>query len=218
MASPAGADLEEVLLEHRESIVARRDELERIVGRIDTVLHDHRGLLPYEVDLVALKPVWVVSRRTVSSRDGLDDVIDSFLTELIEDLATDGAEPLGREFIQYHNALLWYQGLDMEVCLPVEQSVAQRHGGWELPACTALQTMYRGPWADIWQAYAAMLARMSRKGYEACGPVRETYLVDERDTGDPGSYLTEITWPATARRHPGADDPLDLRPGRRSTL
>lgn len=31
------------------------------------------------------------------------------------------------------------------------------------------------------------------------GSVREFYLVDERDTGDPQRYLTEITWPVQRR-------------------
>ena len=63
-----------------------------------------------------------------------------------------------------------------------------------------------------------MLARMSRKGYETCGPVREAYLIDERDTDDPGSYMTEITWPAVPDHDPATATTLDLRPGRRSTL
>ena len=63
----------------------------------------------------------------------------------------------------------------------------------------AAQTVYRGPWDDIWQAYSAMLAQIARRGYEVCGPVREFYLVDERDTDDPQRYLTEITWPVQTR-------------------
>jgi len=31
------------------------------------------------------------------------------------------------------------------------------------------------------------------------GPVRQFYLVDERDTGDPQRYVTEITWPVQRR-------------------
>ena len=59
--------------------------------------------------------------------------------------------------------------------------------------------MYRGPWDDIWQAYSAMLARIARRGYEVSGPVREFYVVDERETDDPQRYLTEITWPVQPR-------------------
>jgi DNA-binding transcriptional MerR regulator len=202
--SPVTGDVEDTLLEHREHILARREELDRILARIDAVLHEHRGMLPYEVDVVDLREVWVVSTRTMTSRARLDDVINAFVDQLIAELARAGHEPAGREFVLYHNPLQWYQGLDMEACLPVERTVAEAVGGRRLPASCALQTIYRGPWDDIWQAYAAMLARMSRKGYETCGPVRETYLVDERDTDDPDSYMTEITWPAIPR--PRADE------------
>jgi effector-binding domain-containing protein len=48
-----------------------------------------------------------------------------------------------------------------------------------------------------------MLAQIARRGYEVCGPVREFYLADERDTDDPRRYLTEITWPVQTRAaHP----------------
>ena len=62
-----------------------------------------------------------------------------------------------------------------------------------------MQTLFRGPWDNIWQAYSAMLAKIARRGYEVCGPVREFYLVDERDTDDPQRYVTEITWPVQPR-------------------
>ena len=62
-----------------------------------------------------------------------------------------------------------------------------------------MRTIYRGPWDDIWQAYSLLLARIAREGYEVRGPVREAYLVDERDTEDPQRYVTEITWPVRPR-------------------
>ena len=172
-----------VLGHHRERIVERHAELEDVLARIDAALNEERGLLPYEVEIVALQPDWVVSRRTHTTRPRLDEAIDRCLVELV----------------LYHNALQWYQGLDLEVCLPVEKAVAESHNGWQLPGGGAAQTVYRGPWDDIWQAYSAMLAQIARRGYEVCGPVREFYLVDERDTDDPQRYLTEITWPVQTR-------------------
>jgi hypothetical protein len=37
----------------------------------------------------------------------------------------------------------------------------------------AMQTVYLGPWDDIWHAHAALLARIARKSYEVGGPVRD---------------------------------------------
>ena len=192
-------EVKTVLTHHRERIVERHAGLERILTRIDAALDEERGLLPYEVEVVALQPAWVVSRRTTTTRPQLDDVIDRCLVELEHELAAGGARAAGRELVLYHNAPQWYQGLDMEVCLPVDEPVAQAFGGWRLPGGAAMQTIYRGPWGDIWQAYSSLLARIARRDYEVCGPVREVYLADERDTEDPQRYVTEITWPVQPR-------------------
>ena len=191
--------LRDVLAAHRRRIAERVTELERILRRIDAALEGERGLLPYEVELVTLDPVWVVSRRTTTSRSRLDEELDRCLAHLETGLAASGHRATGREVVLYHNALNWYQGLDMEVCLPVAPKVAAAHGGRQLPGGLCMRTLHRGPWDDIWHAYSMMLSRIARDGYDVCGPVREAYLADERDVEDPQRYVTEITWPVTQR-------------------
>jgi DNA-binding transcriptional MerR regulator len=198
-ATGGSGDVEAVLAHHRARIVERYAETERILARIDAALSEERGLLPYEVELVALQPLWIVSLRTSTTRPQLDQVLDRCLAKLEDDLAAAGARSAGREIVLYHNAMQWYLGLDLEVCLPVDRATAEALDGGQLPGGGAMQTVYRGPWDDIWQAYSAMLARIARQDYEVCGPVREFYLVDERDTDDPRCYVTEITWPVQPR-------------------
>lgn len=195
--------MNEVLARHRERVAERHAEIERILLRIDAALDGGRGLLPYEIEAVTVDPAWVVSRRTTTTRSRLDEEIDRGLTEMEDELAAGGDCATGRELVLYHNALFWYQGLDTEVCLPVGQEAAEAHHGWRLPGGLCLRTIYRGHWDDIWQAYSMMLARIAREGYEVCGPVREAYLVDERDTEDPELYVTEITWPVRPRSAAG---------------
>ena len=191
--------MKDVLARHRDFIVARQAELGRIVRRIDAALEDDRELLPYEIEVVTLEPEWVLSRRTTTTRSRLDREIDRRLDELEDELAAGGDSAAGRELVLYHNALFWYQGLDVEVCLPVRQQVAEARQGRRLPGGLCMRTIYRGPWDDIWQAYSLLLARIAREGYEVRGPVQEAYLVDERDTEDPQRYVTEITWPVRPR-------------------
>ena len=148
---------------------------------------------------MTLDPVWVLSRRTTTSRSRLDEELERCLADLDAGLAASGDRATGREFVLYHNALNWYQGLDMEVCLPVAPKVAAVLGGWQLPGGLCMRTLHRGPWDDIWHAYSMMLSRIAREGYDVCGPVREAYLADERDVEDPQRYVTEITWPVTQR-------------------
>jgi len=140
-----------------------------------------------------------VSCRTTTSRQRLDETLDRCLAKLDGELAAGGAPAAGRELVLYHNPLQWYVGLDVEVCFAVDRAVAESLGGRRLSGGAALRTVYRGPWDDIWQAYSAMLARIARRGYEVSGPVREFYVVDERETDDPQRYLTEITWPVQPR-------------------
>lgn len=195
ITAPSSQVVTTMLIRHRERVVGRRAELERIITRIDAILDEGRGLLPYELEIVTLQPVWVMSRRSVTTRARLDDTIERCLGELADQLAAGEACATGREIVLYHNPLQWYVGLELEVCLPVEQEVAASAGGWELDGGTAVRTIYRGPWDDTWQAYSILLAELARGGHEIRGPVRESYLVDERDTDDPQRYVTEITWP-----------------------
>jgi effector-binding domain-containing protein len=199
LCSDASDDVRALLAHHRERILGRRAELERILGRIDAALHQEHGLLPYELDVATLRPTWVVGRRQTTSRAALDAVIEGSLAELEDQLAACGAHAAGRELILYFNVLQWYQGLDVEVCLPVDEAVAGSCGARLLVGGDTVRTFYRGPWDDIWQAYAALLAQIARRGYDVCGPVRESYLVDERDTDDAARYLTEIAWPVAPR-------------------
>lgn len=199
MAAGGPDEMKTALAHHRERMVERHAELERIVARIDAALEEERGLLPYELELVALPPLWIVSCRTTTSRSRLDETLDRCLAKLDGELAAGGAPAAGRELVLYHNPLQWYVGLDVEVCFAVDRAVAEALGGRRLSGGAALRTVYRGPWDDIWQAYSAMLARIARRGYEVSGPVREFYVVDERETDDPQRYLTEITWPVQPR-------------------
>ena len=199
-------DVKALLAHHRERIVDRRLALDRVLARIDAALAEDGALLPYEVELVELAPVWVVSRRATTARSMLDDAIERCLEEVEDELAGAGARALAREFVLYPSVLTWYQGVDLEVCVPVRRSVADgsSHGRLVLGG-PAMQTLYRGPWEDIWQAYAAVSARIARSGHEVCGPVREAYLTDERDTDDPQRYVTEITLPVRPLVLPGGE-------------
>lgn len=199
MARGGPDEVKKVLAHHRQRIVERHTELGRILARIDTALNEERGLLPYEIELVALQPLWVVSSRTTTMRARLDEELDRCLGKLEDELAAHDAHATGRELVLYHNTMQWYLGLDVEVCLPVKRTVAQALGGRQLPGGSAMQTVYRGPWDDIWLAHVAMLGRIARRDYEISGPVREFYLVDERETDDPQLYVTEITWPVQPR-------------------
>ncbi len=129
LSAHGAGDVKTVLAHHRERVSERHAELERILARIDVAMNQERGLLPYEVETVALHPVWVVSRRTTTLRPRLDITMARCLEELEGELQRAGAHATGRELVLYHNWLQWYLGLDFEVCLPVDRAVAEALGG-----------------------------------------------------------------------------------------
>ena len=137
--------LRDALAVHRERIAGRLVELERILQRLDGALETEHGLLPNQIEVVTLEPIWVVSRRTVTPRSRLDEELDRCLLELEDELASAADCATGRELILYHNALYWYQGLDMEVCLPVSGDAAAAHGGRQLPGGDCHADHLQGP-------------------------------------------------------------------------
>ena len=185
---------------HRERIAGRLVELERILQRLDGALEAEHGLLPNQIDVVTLEPIWVVSRRTVTPRSRLDEELDRCLLELEDELASAADCATGRELILYHNALYWYQGLDMEVCLPVSGDAAAAHGGRQLPGGDCMRTVYKGPWDDIWHAYS-MHARAYRARRLRCLRPAARGVSGRRagDGDDPMDYVTEITCPFRPR-------------------
>ncbi len=195
--------MREILRDHRRQVAAHLAETQRILARLDDALHEVGGVMPYEVELVDLEPLWVLSCRARTTRPQIDAAYESCVAAIDAAVAREKVTPAGREVVLYHNVLQWYEGLDMEVCQPV------KHGGRATPAVrlveggAAARTVYRGPWeADIWPAYATLLPWIARHGYEPWGPARELYVVDERDTDDPSRYVTQLTWTVRDRAAP----------------
>ena len=194
----------DVLREHRRHILERRTETDRILARIDRALEVDHGLLPYAGELVTLDPIWVVSVRTTTPQPEIDPNYARCLGELRQRLADLGVAASGREIVLYHNPLQWYEGLEMEVCLPIAPSDAAAAGAWQLPGGAAARTLCLGPYTDIWRALATLLAWAAQRDHVVCGPVREFYVVDERDTDDPAGFVTELTLPVRSRKDSGS--------------
>ena len=55
--------------------------------------------------------------------------------------------------------------------------------------------MHHGPHDDIDVSYGQLGTYVAEHALAVAGPVRETYLIGPRDTGDAASWRTEIGWP-----------------------
>jgi len=192
----------EVLRHHRDRMLARHDEIERILGRVDRLVGEEQGLLPYPMELAEYDAETVISLRTIARLDAINETVDELAARLRDSLADHGLTEAGREFSLMHNVMTWYAGADLEVCLPVEPPADPSPPVHLLAAFTAVHTICHGPWSDLDGAYATLLAWTARHGHEVCGPAREFYRVDYRDNSDPAEYRTELALPVGA--------PLDL--------
>jgi effector-binding domain-containing protein len=64
-----------------------------------------------------------------------------------------------------------------------------------LPATELAVITHRGSPADVDRAYAALAGYVARHALAVDGPIREYYLVGQRDTPDTSLWRTEIGWP-----------------------
>jgi effector-binding domain-containing protein len=53
---------------------------------------------------------------------------------------------------------------------------------------------HRGPAADVDRAYGTLAAYVTHHALAVDGPIREYYLVSQRDTPDAAQWRTEIGW------------------------
>ena len=64
-----------------------------------------------------------------------------------------------------------------------------------IPAAELAVLTHSGPPADVDLTYAALATYVARHALAVDGPIREYYLVGQRDTADPSKWRTEIGWP-----------------------
>ena len=78
-----------------------------------------------------------------------------------------------------------------------------------IPAVELAVIEHTGPPAQVDRAYGTLAAYVARHALTVSGPIREYYLVGQRDTLDSTQWRTEIGWPIFRTRPgtPSADEP-----------
>jgi DNA-binding transcriptional MerR regulator len=64
-----------------------------------------------------------------------------------------------------------------------------------IPAAELAVVTHAGPPSDVDRAYGALAAHVARHALAVDGPIREYYLVGQRDTADTTRWRTEVCWP-----------------------
>jgi DNA-binding transcriptional MerR regulator len=176
---------------HRRRMLGRQRGIDGIIARLDRLLDGDRPMLNPVFQVVEASPLLVISRRATCTRPHLDETIVSFSEQLRTSLRRRSEPRSAREVVLYHDLLRRHEAFDIEVCVPV---VAGGAGAWELPGGEAARTVHYGTWSEIWGTHAALLSWIVRERRRPRGPLREVYVVDDRDVHDSRDYVTELTW------------------------
>ena len=113
-----------------------------------------------------------------------------FISDSIRNLSAEQT-PAGRPFTLFHGPLNEDTDGPVEVCVPVEATVAGR----ELPACPVAYTVVEGPQTqtpEIMAAFDAVAVWAKQQGHELVAAPREIYHTDV-DAAETQRW--EINWP-----------------------
>lgn len=167
-----------------------------------------RALLDGAPHPPAVECVSVPATRAVGIRDRVDwDATELWLGEAFDELhrAITADVRAGPDAALYDPGYFETHEGEVVAFVPVAHDVPAggRVDVVDIPAARLAVTVHRGAFSDLDQAYGAVGAFVAERMLSAPGPIRERYLVTERDTTDPTLLATEVGWPIRT------DDPRD---------
>jgi len=181
---------------HRERLVERLAEHERMLAYLESLMQRKEGIMPYEVEVTEAEPQFVAATRlhTKLARIGTD--IGTGFGSLMRAMGQGGVSPAGAPLIVYHDVIDEDTDGDIELCVPVASGFTgdSEVYGRELEGGTVAATTHRGPYTEIGPAYHTLTGWVAEHGHEMAGPPREIYLNDPQ-TVAAEDLLTRIEFP-----------------------
>lgn len=185
-----------------QQVQAEQARLERVAVRLRQI--EQEGRLPaFEVRVRQVEPCQVAGIRDTVA--GYGEMAELF-RELWRGLGPSAAVVDGPAMTLYYDAEYREQGADVEVAVPVAQTINERKrpGGrlhiHSLPKVEAASAVYTGSYEGIASAYSALMSWTQGHGYRAAGPNRELYLQGPGPGVEPGRYVTEVLFPVERLR------------------
>ncbi|HKD77320.1 MAG TPA: GyrI-like domain-containing protein, partial [Ktedonobacterales bacterium] len=182
--------LKQRIAAQQQIVVEEQARLQRIVARLH--LLEVSGAT-YAVATKRSEPITLVGMRRIVAAPS---DIGPFACTVVSELAAREVAFAGLLIHLYYEGM--EEGFDLFVgapvtVLPLESAdlLCERLAGGELMA----SVIYRGDYAGISQAYAALDRWLATSGYHAGGPYREIYHRSPAHVDDPAEYITEIQCP-----------------------
>jgi DNA-binding transcriptional MerR regulator len=190
LRAPEPAARAALVAEHLQRLEAELDRTRAAVVSLRRLLRPDPA--PLHVELRA------VPATTVAAVEGdveLADVLAWYAGAMAELDATVGV-PTGPPGGLYDNALFELGRGHLLVHRPTDDPPSRgRVRPVTLPAVELAVATHVGEHDDIDVTYGEVGAWVAGNALAVAGPVRETYLVGPRDTGEPSAWRTEIGWP-----------------------
>ena len=188
-----------------ERITAHLSHLERDLGRTESAIASLRALLappspetaPARIELRSVPAVPVAAITSTVSAEDSAAWLQGALGELHATLAAQNAPAHGPAGGIYADEIFTRHHGQVTIFVPRAGPVRPmgRVTSSTIPAAELAVIEHRGPPADVDRAYGTLAAYVARHALAVDDPIREYYLVGQRDTPDASRWRTEIGWP-----------------------
>ena len=185
-------------------ISAHLSRLEDALGRTQHAVNSLRDLLSPK----AIETSSPIEHRVVPATGAaaIDDTVDAndamawalgALGELYACLSAQNIDPSGTAGGVFHDDFFTQHRGRMTIFVPCAQPVRDlgRVTSVEIPAAELAIIQHTGPHSEVDRSYGALATHVTRHALAVEGPLREYYLVNQRDTPDTSQWRTEICWP-----------------------
>ncbi|MEY9911915.1 DNA-binding transcriptional MerR regulator [Catenulispora sp. MAP12-49] len=185
-------------------IAAHLDRLEAELGRTQRAVASLRDLLaPGEADAapdITLRAMPAVPAAAITETVAMADGaawMQGALGELYASVAGQGLAQTGPAGGLFTDAVFTEHHGETTIFVPCEGPVRPlgRVRPTEVPAAEFAVIEHAGPPIESDRAYGALAAYVERHALAVQGPIREYYLVGQRDTPEVGRWRTEVCWP-----------------------
>lgn len=187
-----------------ERITAHLGRLEHDLGRTQSAIASLRHLLapsaPGSTARIELRGMPAVPAAVITGTVSAEESVawlQGALGELHATLAAGGLPADGPAGGIYTNQVFTQHRGQVTIFVPCAGPVRPmgRVASSAIPAAELAVIEHRGPPADVDLAYGTLATYVTRHALAVDGPIREYYLIGQRDTADTSQWRTEIGWP-----------------------
>lgn len=188
-----------------ERITAHLGRLEEELGRTQSAVASLRDLLtppppgdvPASIELRSMPAVPAAAITATISAEESVAWLQGALGELQATLTAQAASPAGPPGGIYADEIFTRHRGPVTIFIPCPGAVRPmgRVAPTQIPAVELAVIDHHGSPADVDRAYGTLATYVARHALAVDGPIREYYLVGQRDTPDTSRWHTEIGWP-----------------------